>query len=251
MKTPHVHVPYERVEEYLHFIIENQINPEIYFSSQSLDAVQSSDIISLRDRLDYNPSFTIHAPFMDLSPGAVDSKIREITIGRFSHVLDIAEILKPKAIVFHSGYEKWKYSLKTDLWLEKSLMTWRPLIKRAADKGLKIAVENIFEDEPTNLRLLMETTASENFGVCFDTGHFNLFSSVSLDEWMRQLKTYIIELHLHDNDKTADDHIAVGEGTFDFEGLFSALGDKDIIYTIEGHTPEDVLKSIQRLKEYL
>ena len=133
MKTPHVHVPYERVEEYLHFIIENQINPEIYFSSQSLDAVHYSDIIRLRDRLDYNPSFTIHAPFMDLSPGAVDSKIREITIGRFSHVLDIAEILKPKAIVFHSGYEKWKYSLKTDLWLEKSLMTWRPLIKRAAD----------------------------------------------------------------------------------------------------------------------
>ena len=251
MKTPHVHVPYERIEEYLHFIIENQINPEIYFSSQSLDAVHYSDIIRLRDRLDYNPSFTIHAPFMDLSPGAVDSKIREITIGRFSHVLDIAEILKPKAVVFHSGYEKWKYSLKTDLWLEKSLMTWRPLIKRAADRGFKIAVENIFEDEPTNLRLLMETTTSENFGVCFDTGHFNLFSRVSLDEWMRQLKPYIIELHLHDNDKTADDHIAIGEGTFDFERLFAELGDKDIIYTIEGHTPEDVLKSINRLKGYL
>lgn len=251
MKTPHVHVPYERIEEYLHFIIENRINPEIYFSSQSLDAVHYSDIISLIDRLDYNPSFTIHAPFMDLSPGAVDPKIREITIGRFSHVLNIAEILKPKTIVFHSGYEKWKYSLKTDLWLEKSLMTWRPLIKRAADRGLKIAVENIFEDEPTNLRLLMETTASENFGVCFDTGHFNLFSRVSLDEWMKQLKPYIIELHLHDNDKTADDHIAIGEGTFDFGSLFAALEDKDIIYTIEGHTPEDVLKSINRLRAYL
>jgi len=251
MKTPHVHVPYERVGEYLHFIIENHIDPEIYFSSQSLDAVHYSDIIRLRDGLDYKPSFTIHAPFMDLSPGAVDSKIREVTVGRFSHVLDIAEILKAKAIVFHSGYEKWKYSLKTDLWLEKSLMTWRPLIKRAADRGLKIAIENIFEDEPTNLRLLMETTASENFGVCFDTGHFNLFSRVPLDEWMRQLKPYIIELHLHDNYKTADDHIAIGEGTFDFERLFASLEDRDIIYTIEGHTPEDVLKSIRRLEGYL
>lgn len=251
MKTPHVHVPYERIEQYLRFIIENHINPEIYFSSQSLDAVHYSDIIRLRDSLDYNPSFTIHAPFMDLSPGAVDSKIREVTIGRFSHVLDIAEILKPKAVVFHSGYEKWKYSLKTDLWLEKSLMTWRPLIKRAADRGLKIAVENIFEDEPTNLRLLMEATASEYFGVCFDTGHFNLFSRVSFDEWMRQLKPYIIELHLHDNDKTADDHIAIGEGTFNFEKLFASLEGKDIIYTIEGHTPENVLKSIRRLKGYL
>jgi sugar phosphate isomerase/epimerase len=251
MKIPHVHVPYQIIEEYLRFIIENNINPEIYFSSQSLDAVHYSDIIKLREGLDYNPSFTIHAPFMDLSPGAVDSKIREVTIGRFSHVLDIAEILKAKAIVFHSGYEKWKYSLKTDLWLEKSLMTWRPLIKRAADRSLKIAIENIFEDEPTNLRLLMEETASENIGICFDTGHFNLFSRVSLDEWMRQLKPYIIELHLHDNDKSADDHFAMGEGTFDFNKLFDALKGKDIIYTIEGHTPEDVLKSIRRLKEYL
>jgi len=251
MGAPQVHIPYQSIDEYLHFIIENHINPEIYFSSQSLDALQYFDIIRLRDRLDYNPSFTIHAPFMDLSPGAVDSKIREVTMERFSHVLDIAEILKTKAVVFHSGYEKWKYSLKTDLWLEKSLMTWRPLIKRAADRGFKIAVENIFEDEPTNLRLLMETAASENFGVCFDTGHFNLFSRVSLDEWMRQLKPYIIELHLHDNDKTADDHIAIGEGTFDFERLFAELEDKDIIYTIEGHTPEDVLKSILRLKGYL
>jgi len=56
---------------------------------------------------------------MDLSPGAVDSKVREATMMRFSHILDISDILKPKAVVFHSGYEKWKYALNIDLWLEK------------------------------------------------------------------------------------------------------------------------------------
>src|SRR4030042_2441699 len=188
MIIPHIHVPYHRIEDYLQFIKENRINLEIYFSSHALDQLNDTDIIRLKERLDYHPSFTIHAPFMDLSPGAVDSKVRAVTLERFSYIFDIAEILKPEAIVFHSGYEKWKYTLKIDIWLEKSVMTWRALLKRAVDMGLKIVIEKIFEDEPTNLRLLMEGIHSENFGICFDTGHFNLFSKISLDEWLRQLK---------------------------------------------------------------
>jgi sugar phosphate isomerase/epimerase len=251
MVNPHVHVPYHRIEDYLHFINESRINLEIYFSSRSLDALKSSDITRLKERFDYNPSFTVHAPFMDLSPGAVDSKARAVTMERFSQILDVAQMLGPKAVVFHSGYEKWKYALNIDLWLEKSLLTWKPLAERAEDMGIRIAIENIFEDEPSNLRILMEAMGSGKFGICFDTGHCNLFSRVPLDEWLRQLKPYIVELHLHDNHKSSDEHIAIGDGTFDFGTLFSALSDKDMIYTIEGHTPEDVLKSIRRLQGYL
>lgn len=251
MINPHVHVPFHRIEEYLQFIKENLINLEIYFSSQSLDTINDSDIIRLKERLNYNPSFTIHAPFMDLSPGAVDKKVRAITIERFLQIFDIAKILNPRSVVFHSGYEKWKYALRVDIWLENSLRTWKGLLDRAIELDLKIGIENIFEADPTNLRLLMEAIGSEHFGICFDTGHFNLFSKISLDEWLRQLKPYIFELHLHDNNKTFDDHIAIGDGTFDFNTLFSTLKDKDLIYTVEGHTPDDILKSILRLKDYL
>ncbi len=251
MIHPHVHVPYNRVGDYLDFIKKNRINLEIYFSSQSLDTLNDSDIVTLKEKLDYNPSLSIHAPFMDLSPGAVDERVRVVTVERFLHVFEIAEILKPKAMVFHSGYEKWKYALRVDPWLEGSLITWPPLLKRAVDIGLKIAIENIFEDDPTNLRLLMEEMGSENFGICFDTGHFNLFSKIPLEEWLRQLMPYIIELHLHDNDKTFDSHLAIGEGTFDFNTLFSTLKDKNLIYTIEAHTPEDTIRSIERLQKYI
>jgi sugar phosphate isomerase/epimerase len=251
MIYPHVHVPYDRVGDYLDFIKKNRINLEIYFSSQSLDTLNHSNIVTLKEKLDYNPSLSIHAPFMDLSPGAVDERVRVLTVERFLHVFKIAEILKPKAIVFHSGYEKWKYALRVDQWLEGSLITWSPLLKRAVDIGLKIAIENIFEDDPTNLRLLMEELGSENFGICFDTGHFNLFSKIPLEEWLRQLKPYIVELHLHDNDKTFDSHLAIGEGTFDFDTLFFALKGRNLIYTIEAHTPEDTIRSIERLQKYI
>ena len=250
MVNPHFHIPFYKIGDYLQFIKKHSLNLELYFSSNSLDMIKNDDIIRLQEKLDYHPSLTMHAPFMDMSPGAVDSKVRAITIERFSHILDIAEILKPKVIVFHSGYEKWKYALKIDLWLQNSLITWKHLLPRAQEMGFKIAIENIFEDEPTNLRLLMEQLGSQYFGICFDTGHFNLFSQTPLERWLRQLKSYIIELHLHDNNRNADTHDAIGDGTFDFDILFSTLNNKNLIYTIEAHTPEDALKSLERLKVY-
>ena len=232
------------------FILQMRLNLEIYFSSDILDGLDHDLLYTLQDTLNHSPCLSIHAPFIDLSPAAVDSKVREATMSRFNQTLKIAEILRPLTVVCHSGYEKWKYSLSFKLWLEKSLEFWKPLAKRAESLGCKIAIENIFEDEPTNLRVLMEAMASENFGICFDTGHCNLFSTVSLDKWLDDLGEYIVELHLHDNDGSADQHYSIGDGTFNFDRFFSRLNNRDCIYTIEAHTPEGVLKSIERLKKY-
>ena len=251
MNTVHVHVPYPKVEDYLAYIRQHRLNLEIYFPSSSLDDLNPGDIEKLKKELDYNPSLSLHAPFMDMSPGAVDVRARAITLERFSHIMEIAEVLSPKAIVFHSGYEKWKYAHRVDLWLEGSLLTWQPVIEKAVRLGTRIAIENIFEDEPSNLVALMDKLHSENFGICFDTGHCNLFSKVPLVEWFEKLTPYIFELHLHDNDKSLDQHLPIGDGTFDFRTLFSSLNGKDCLYTIEAHSPEKVLKSIGRLREYI
>jgi sugar phosphate isomerase/epimerase len=247
---PQIHIPYHKIAEHLPFIRQERLNLEIYLESKTLDSINREDTFHLKNQLDYTPSLTIHAPFMDLSPGAVDSKVRAVTMERFYHILDIAKELKVKCVVFHSGYEKWKYALNIDLWLEQSLMTWKPLMKKAEEIGTKIAIENIFEDEPENLRLLMEKMGNKSFGICFDSGHFNLFSKVSLEAWLDSLKPYIIELHLHDNNKTSDQHLPIGDGTFDFSKLFSAMKGRDLIYTLEAHNPEDAKKSMKRLKGY-
>ncbi len=250
MIKPHINVPYEILRKYLPFIREEKLNLEIYFDSRRFDDLKKKDIIKLKDKLDYNPQLTIHAPYMDLSPGAVDPKVREITIQRFSDILDFAEILRPKVVVFHSGYDKWKYDSRVDIWLEGSLKTWNSLNKKATDIGVKIAIENIFEDEPTHLKLLMKEIKSKNFGLCFDTGHFNLFSKILLSDWLEIIKPYIVEVHLHDNIKIKDLHLAIGDGNFDFRTLFRELRGENCVYTIEAHTVEGVQKSIERLKGY-
>ena len=249
--NPHVHVPYDSLDKYLSFINKEKLNLEIYFGSRGFDSLTKYDMIDLKNKLDYDPQLTIHGPFMDLSPGAVDLKVREVTNQRFSDVLDISEVLKPKVIVFHSGYDKWKYDSRVDIWLEGSLETWRPVNERALDLGIKIAIENIFEDEPGHLALLAKEMGSDNFGLCFDTGHFNLFSKVPLREWISIIKPYVLELHIHDNSRTADEHLAIGDGDFDFTTLFKELAGIDCVYTIEAHTIQDVKKSLKRIKKFI
>ena len=252
MLNPHVHVPFSKLDGFGGFIRDAGLAPEIYFVSSDIDAL-APDWLEKKvlPFLDRSPELSVHAPFMDLSPGAVDEKVRAVTVERFGKTLDMAEALRAKSVVFHSGYEKWKYALRTDIWLERSALTWRPLIERAKKAGIKIAIENIFEDEPGNLALLMERLGSEHFGVCFDTGHFNLFSKQkSLGGWLRALKKYILELHVHDNDGTSDQHRPIGEGTFPFKTLFEELKGMDVIYTVEAHSREDATLGLERLRGF-
>jgi sugar phosphate isomerase/epimerase len=241
-------MPYDRLNQYLPFIKEERLDLEIYFGSRRFDEITKADITALKKILDYNPKLSIHSPFMDLCPAAVDKKIREVTVQRYSDILDFSSILEPSVVVFHSGYDKWKYDHKTDVWLEGSLETWRPLNKKAEDIGVKIAIENIYEEEPENLRQLAEAMASDNFGLCFDAGHFNLFSKITLSEWLDKTSSYIHELHLHDNDGRSDDHSAIGDGRIDFDAILRRLNGRDCVYTIEAHTVENAKKSLKMLK---
>ncbi|MCX6329103.1 MAG: sugar phosphate isomerase/epimerase, partial [Bacteroidia bacterium] len=53
--------------------------------------------------------------------------------------------------------------------------------------------------------------------------------------------------HLHDNNGKEDSHVAVGEGTIDFEPVMKAIQKNKVIPVIEVATFEGVLKSIQKL----
>jgi sugar phosphate isomerase/epimerase len=247
-------MPYRLLLNHLDVISEKGLNPEIYFSSDALDSYRPEDAIRIaRVLADHNASVTIHGPFMDLSPGAVDSTVRKVTADRFSQALEAAAYFKPRAIVLHGGYNRWYFNGNKKLWLERSLLTWEPIRKRARELSIPIAIENIFEEEPSPLKYLMDALGDPFFGICFDSGHFHLFSQVPLKQWFDSLGRHFIELHLHDNFKNNDDHLPIGEGEINFDELFNLLRQHDIhpIYTIEPHRVEDVDRSFNAVCQYL
>jgi sugar phosphate isomerase/epimerase len=254
LRKVQVNLPFPLLLEQLEAVLASGLQPEVYFSGFVLDRLRSKDTErasrALREK---DLSVTFHAPFMDLNPGAADERVREITAFRFGQVLDLVPLFHPRTIVLHPGYDRWRYDDDVDLWLEKSLLTWKSLVERAESVSVRMALENVFEERPEVLRRLLEEINSPFLGYCLDAGHGNLFSQVPLEEWVEVLGSRLMEIHLHDNHGEADDHLPLGQGNIDFPSLFSLLKKKKVqpIYTIEPHEIAHLQPSLKALEKYL
>jgi sugar phosphate isomerase/epimerase len=253
MEPIHIQMPYPLLTDYLEMLRKRRYDLEIYLSGAVLDQIEKQDIEKLVERLDWNPKLTLHAPFMDMNPGAMDPMVRSVTQVRFRQILAVAAILKPRAVVFHGAYDRWRYSGRKDIWLENSIETWQKVMETAVKIGLRVAVENVFDEEPEALQMLIEKIDNPDFGFCFDTGHFNLFSKVTMEQWFESLGRRLVEVHVHDNDGKADSHWALGRGNIDFEkffGLLNAHAPAPVL-TIEVHDKDGIETSLAQVKRLM
>lgn len=141
---------------------------------------------------------------------------------------EMAKELKPEFLVLHSGmtFDTKKWGLE-ELWLEKTTNFWREEIKKYEKEGIKILIENLVEEEPENLIKLCDSIDSDFFAICLDTGHLNLFSRISLSDWVIELGDRLNYIHLHDNNGNKDEHLPVGKGNIDFKSFFQTLKDSE------------------------
>jgi len=252
-KKIHGHVPYPQLSTYLDFVIARNINPEIFFSAETLDHIIWEELAAQSQTLHAaGLACTIHAPFLDLNPGALDPTIRAATLRRFQQVFQAADLLRPLVIVFHPGFDELRYNDNRMAWLKNSISFWQELLPRAKEIGCIIAVENIFEKEPSTLRGLLEAIDDPFFRHCFDVGHWNMFTTVSMDTWFSELGPFIAECHIHDNHGKHDEHLPLGEGLIDFDKAFELLKQyaPDTVWTIEAHTKERLERALQAIKKY-
>jgi sugar phosphate isomerase/epimerase len=252
--TIHITVPYDILLPRQDEIIGLGVNPEIYLSSATLDTCQDADVRQLGDALKKaGRSYTFHAPYMDLAPGGVDSKIRKATRERLKHVLHLAALIRPEIVVFHPEYEQWRHGEAFDLWFQGSVEMWSPLVKEAERYGVTLALENVFEQGPETIKRLLEKINSPHLGFCFDTGHWLLFSKKDWHEWLDVLGDRLVEVHLHDNDGEVDQHLPPGDGQFDFMGFLRQVQAQRFspLYTLEVHQEEDLPRGFETLTRYL
>jgi sugar phosphate isomerase/epimerase len=123
----------------------------------------------------------------------------------------------------------------------------------ASKIGVRVAVENVFDEDPEALCRLIERIDHPDFGFCFDTGHFNLFTRVTMEHWFERLGKYLLEVHLHDNNGSADSHWALGKGSIDFKKFFGLLRGHNArpVYTIEAHDQGDIDVSLAAVRGLL
>jgi sugar phosphate isomerase/epimerase len=249
-----INMPFRMLyDTYLPMVLAERINPEIGLDCFALDRFEKDDFLRIAGELrNAGLSITFHAPFYDLRPGAMDPKIRQVTIDRLKQVFDLVPYFSPLSIVCHASFDSKYYVTHEDLWLENSTNTWQYFADMAAEMNTTIALENVYEKDPVMLsRLFDALRESDGIRFCFDTGHFNAFSTAALDDWTGSLGSRLFEVHMHDNSGSSDEHVPVGDGSFSFIQLFEFLSDRRMrpIITCEPHTEENLWRTVKSIRD--
>ena len=250
-----VNIPFRMlVESYLDLFVLNRINPEIGIDADALENFARSDFERIAAAMaDFQPRVTLHGPFIDLSAGSKDPRIRDITRQRLQQFLEIVLIFKPVTVVCHAGYDAKRYAFFRDEWIGKSLEMWSWFAGELADLDVRLMLENVYEKDPQDLRVLMEGLEDKNVGICLDVGHLWSFGQSTPEIWLDALGDFIGQFHLHDNHSAFDQHLGMGRGSIDFEPVWRYMRSTrqpPPVVTLEPHEKEDLLNSLIYLEPH-
>lgn len=241
----HVNVPLRMLlDTHLDLVLRHGINPEIGLNAATLDRVSPETVRPVAERLrEAGLTVSLHAPFMDIRPGAVDPLIRRATRRRFEQTLAMVEVLAPRTVVAHADYDDRRDWYNRDRWLENSRQMFTWLGGAVAAAGSRLMLENVYEERPEYLVPLLEGLAVDRVGGCLDCGHATVFGSGGLAVWLEVLGPWLGQFHLHDNRGERDDHLALGDGCIDFDPvrrLLAARRDDPPLITLEPRREADL-----------
>ncbi len=160
--------------------------------------------------------FIIHAPFNDLVPVSIDSKIREVALLRYHQIFEIADKLNVRKLNFHTGYipnttfEEWYFDNFKEFWFKLGTQY----------KEFEVVIENVFESNPFSLKKTVDEINLDNIGLCLDVGHVNCSSDCTVEKWIEVFYDRLRHMHIHNNKGVVDDHNGITEGDID---VLSAL----------------------------
>jgi len=175
-------------------------------------------------RARFQGTIALHGPFIGMEYGHIDHLIRDVVNRRLDMIFDAAVKLKASRVILHSGHKTEVDLFKLERsWLKGCVEFWQQEIRRWADAGIGIVLENVTETLPDLLVQIVSEIDSPFLGLCFDIGHQHAFSKLDAVEWVRRMDKRLVHIHLHDNDGTGDSHWPIGRGTIDFEPFYSAL----------------------------
>jgi sugar phosphate isomerase/epimerase len=199
-----------------------QAGPEIYFNAEKVKEFSPRTMAAAQKILGDFPQHTVHAPFMDIWPGAADQDVRQLSLDKMKKVMEIATRLKSKLVVMHFNFDPIYYRQQFPQWLERSALFFSELLQ--GPDGPLIAVENIAETTPYIVLQLLEKARQPRLVNCFDFGHHHVFARIPFQEWLFYLAPQThIHFHLHDNHGDFDSHLALGQGNIDWQAAKSSI----------------------------
>jgi sugar phosphate isomerase/epimerase len=215
----------------------NPVQPELYGPRIQY---QLSKITEINFR-------SFHGPFGDLNGGSYDPMIREVTRDRMVLGYQTARKLEATHIVFHHGFVPHTSLPKN--WVSRFVQFWKSFLD-GKPANVYFHLENLLELSPEIMIETIDTISDPRVSACLDVGHAHCNSTTPVLNWIEKLGDRIRYVHIHDNDGTSDQHLAIGEGNIAFDDVCSALNQysPDAIWALEMH-PKGVKKSYDWLRQ--
>lgn len=162
---------------------------------------------------------TLHAPYNELFPCAIDKKARALAAERYRHAAALAKRYGCAKVIIHGGYNPWIYF---PVWyVEQSVVFWKEFLKE--DPGVEIVLENVLEREPQWLLDIVKGVEDPRLKLCLDVGHVNAYSSIPVMQWLDTCAPYLSHFHIHNNDTSRDQHNPLNEGTIPMKELLEQI----------------------------
>lgn len=156
-------------------------------------------------------------------PNMADDSPRSEMINAHIRFLEHAAELGCRTYTCHPGVVK-DGDNRPELW--DRVRAWLDVTApRAESLGVKIALENLnpgyLGDDAQELRDFVESYGCPSVRICYDSGHAHISEDAATA--LKTLSPYVVTVHLHDNDKTADSHLLPGHGTIDWPAVIELL----------------------------
>jgi sugar phosphate isomerase/epimerase len=249
----YVYVPAHLLAARLPFLINRRLQPEVACQEVALEKLDFVQLGDCADQLqEHGLSTTLHAPFSNFNPGSRKKRIRNLSLKTADQSLRLAEKLHARRIVFHPGLAYGNDEKKLNSWLENNLTFWPEFLSRATEIDCTICIENIYATTPDIFIRLIALLDSPHFGHVFDVGHWNIFGTGRLLDWLNEATPYLKHMHLHDNHGERDEHLAVGQGFVPFSDLFDWLKTTEFppTITLENHSLPAMEQSLTVLQKH-
>lgn len=150
-----------------------------------------------------------------------DKRRRIEAMDEIKRALEVAETIPFRFLVQHVGVGNEYDDARK---FEAALSSIEHLRAFARPLGVSLLVENIPNElsTPEKLMELIKALHYEDLGVCFDTGHAHIMSSVH--QAFGVLQSRIRSTHVHDNKGDRDAHLWPGAGGIDWNQTMQSLG---------------------------
>jgi sugar phosphate isomerase/epimerase len=175
----------------------------------------------------------------------VEKRRRIEAMDEIKRAIEVAELVPFRFLVQHIGNTNESDDTRR---FEAALSSIEHLRAFAKPLGVTLLVENIPNEISTPERLmeLLRILRYDDLGVCFDTGHAHMMSTVH--QAFGVLESRIRSTHVHDNDGNRDSHLWPGDGTVDWEQsmqlLRAAPHNPALLMEIEGQDSVDAGKKM-------